>query len=281
MGANGANKDEFLNILCLNIFTTVLKRVKLIIGDFMGEKKPSPTVKDKSRYACKIANEQGKERILCSFVVEEYRHFPATAERPDGWEEKTQKSSSPLFLFTVQREKSQESKRERLRITAEDAMTGEESGTITATMSKLMDGLMGLLDYGVVLPRSAFGVVAQEIEERYREFPVEHMIFEDELPVDDIYELFMQYITEQGLQPTKVANRPYKCYNISNENFAAVLNGSEYRGIEPATVKKAFAERKYIRTNAGRLDVNVPGEKGRFVSFYAPDEPAQEADESK
>lgn len=247
----------------------------------MGEKTPIPTVRVKSRYACTTTKEQGKINILCSLVVDEYRYFPATAENPSGREKKTLKSSSPLFLFTVQREKSRESKRERLRITAEDATTQNESGTITATMSKLMDGLMTLRDYGVVIPRSAFGAVAQEIEEHYREFPVTDVVFDDELPVDDIYEMFLQYITDKKIQPTVIANKHCSVYYISNDDFATALNAAGYRGVEPAAVKKAFAERKYIRTNARRLDVNRPGEKGRFVAFCVPDEPSEETEENK
>lgn len=175
-----------------------------------------------------------------------------------------------LFTFSIKREKSTTTKKERLVITAfenqEDTL--RECGTIITTVPALQDGILGLREYGVVLPRSAYGVITKTIEANYLSLSVTDIDFEEDITasrIERIFNMCCEYIITQGIQELDVRGKGRTCYNIPSDDFTDMLANSEFRHLDIVEVKKGLVAGEYIFVNAGRYDRNVSGKK--CISF--------------
>lgn len=179
--------------------------------------------------------------------------------------------AQPLqFLFMVTREKSSLSKKERLVITASESVDGDlvECGTVIATVPSLQDDILKLREYGVVLPRSAYGVIAKAIEANYLSLTCNLIVFDEDIDtskIDLILKMCAAYIEEQGIPAKVVQGKRQKCFNIPTDEFTDLIANSEFRWLDIVEVKKGLLEQHYIFVNANRYDRNVEGKK--CISF--------------
>lgn len=174
------------------------------------------------------------------------------------------KPSHVLFTLHVCREKSVISKRERMRVTAYEGDT--ECGEVVATIPTLQEDLLKLREYGVVLPRSAYGTIAKAIENYYRDLECKAVEFAEDVSITKISKIFAMccdYIIGNGIEPQEIKKR--KCYNIPAVDFTDVVSNSEFRDLDIVEVKRLLLDGGYIRANAGRYDRNVKGTK--HISF--------------
>lgn len=172
-------------------------------------------------------------------------------------------SSKPTicFNFTIKRQKSAKTNREQLVITATE-VDGTLMGEITTTIPSLQEGLLGLREYGVVVPRAVYGKVAKCIEQNYWQLKFDVIEFEhvltDEI-LHDILIMIYDYI-EENTSDTKTYESVVKCkacYNIPVTEFAEIFKDSEFNVFELIEIKKALKANGFSICSTGRYDRTI------------------------
>ena len=131
----------------------------------------------------------------------------------------------------------------------------ETMGSISVSIVNLQEELLGLREYGVVLPRFVYGQLKNEIEKIYMTLKVEAV---DEYK--EVLVLLKEYIAEQPLvneeHPYLHKDKAEDCYCIPVTTFSNLLKESEFAQEETA-IRRYLKESGYTICNTGRYDRTI------------------------
>lgn len=179
-----------------------------------------------------------------------------------------------LFNFYLLREKSQETNAEHINVTAKQGNT--LYGSVIVRLSSMLEDFMKIKDFGVLIPRSKYNDICKVIEANYYALQ-QNLVgsFGEELSkavINDIFDMFCIYISEQEIEPQINTRDKHKYYNVPVESFADCLKDSIYQQFNITEIKKKLLEEKYVHYNKGSLANNVIGsdkKPHKVISFNA------------
>ncbi|MPM20319.1 hypothetical protein SDC9_66748 [bioreactor metagenome] len=177
-----------------------------------------------------------------------------------------------LLTFELKRLKSTAGY-ERLSVIVKESK-GDRLGQDTINPTSIMEGLLGLKQYGVVLSRKVYADISKRIEENYLTIPSITKDLPSELTdakLEEIFSMFCEYIKDSGAEPATIKGS--SVYNIPVPEFTDYLKDSDYRDIDSTKIRNGLRDKKYTHCNPGRNDntvVDADAKKAvKVISFKA------------
>jgi hypothetical protein len=186
-----------------------------------------------------------------------------------------------IFRFEIKRVKSIISDFEQMEIKAYSKE--RQYGAIQVDLVQIRTDFMFFKRYGVILQMKEYSEVTDKIEKNYLKMTIHNEEFGtalNESARDKIYSMYCRYIKEsmeavprnleiEGITVNGVGG----LYCMDTEAFKIYLEGSDYNMFKVSAVKKAFARKGYIHTNADRYDYMLnphdeDRDRYRVIAFY-------------
>lgn len=176
------------------------------------------------------------------------------------------------YIFEVRRYKNKDTKEEHLNVKVFDTVkvgntmtkaTGDVCAEIErANIIELESKLLNLRIYGILLGRKHFPKVRQVIEKAYPLLTARPADNKDSTSLTPgvtsaIYEMFVHYIKEVGIEPEKSGN--ISLYNIPVSEFKEYLADTEYSKYKYSDIRAELA--KFTKSIGGK---DVKGTKCSF-----------------
>lgn len=193
------------------------------------------------------------------------------------------------YIFIVRRYKDQATREEHLNVKVYDAV--KTGNTVTKATNdvcaeiervniiELESKLLNLRIYGVLLGRKHFPKVRQVIEKVYPDLTarmVDNSTLLTPQVVDEIYEMFVRYIREVGIETGKNG-----FYNIPVDEFKEYLADTEYSKYKYSDIRSGLAKHKKVingkqvkgtKCSYGRNDNTIAkGDKRIKVISFVPE----------
>lgn len=132
----------------------------------------------------------------------------------------------------------------------------EEMGSITASIINLQEDLLGLREYGIVLPRFVYGQLKTEIEKIYMGLKIEAVN-----EYNGVLALLKDHIAEQhlvkGKHPYAYKDKAGDYYCIPVKVFSDLLNDSTFALDDATMIRRYLNEAGYTFCNKGRYDRTI------------------------
>lgn len=190
------------------------------------------------------------------------------------------------YIFEIRRYKDVATREEHLNVKVFEAKWNgtavvATSNAICAEIAKaniveLENKLINLRVYGVLLGRKYFPKIRQVIEKAYPDLtprPVNGSTVVTDAIINSIYEMFVRYITEVGIQPGTNG-----LYNIRVDEFKEYLADTEYSKYKYTDIRAGLANFakeingktvKGTKCSFGRTDNTIAAEKDKRIKVIS------------
>ncbi len=174
-----------------------------------------------------------------------------------------------VYFFIIKRYKDRLSDYEMLEISAfhyctdNNVCTIQKCGKVKTVLSKIVDNLRTLIDYGVALPTTRFNDIGRFILDNYNMFA--HIDMDINVSDSILTNKVLDKIVNELIQDENVKNKGW----ISINKYNKLIKESEYTNIPRLKIRKMLKEEGYTDCDVGRTDksITIGSESLRVIMF--------------